>query len=162
MGFREIVEATPNLKDKWCAGLGALRKQDKEHIKPEDTSTKHLLGSVDIDTALKKLEPDANRWDFAIGYQHGNRSDEFVYWVETHAGSDGQIKVMEKKVAWLKNWMNGDGKEMAKFDRQIVWAPSGATSFTKGATQVRQLADKGIFYSGSVFRIPTNHKNAKP
>lgn len=162
MGFKEVVEATPNLAGKWCAGLGALRAEDKPHVKPEDTSTTRLRGSVDIDTAWGRLDPHGNRWDFAIGYQHANRSDEFVYWVETHTGSDSQIKVMLKKLAWLKNWMAGDGKELAKFEKQYVWAPSGATSFTEGATQVKKLADQGLHYSGAVFRIPVNHKKARP
>ena len=162
MSFKEVVEVTPNLKDKWCAGLGALRKQDKDHVKPEDTSKARLRGSVDIDTALMKSQPQANRWDFAIGYQHANRSDEFVYWVETHTGSDNQISVMLKKLEWLQIWMKADGKELAKFDHKMIWVPSGATSFTKGSTQVRRLVDQGLHYSGSVFKIPINHTTPKP
>jgi hypothetical protein len=68
---------------------------------------------------------------------------------------------MLRKLEWLRTWHKGDGKELAKFDKLFVWAPSGATSFTKGATQVRILADKGIFYAGSVFKIPINHAIAK-
>jgi hypothetical protein len=90
MSFKEVVEGTPNLEGKWRAGLGALRQQDKDHIKPEDTSTARLRGSVDVDAALLARDPRGNRWDFAIGYHHGNRSEEFVYWVEIHTGSDSQ------------------------------------------------------------------------
>ena len=162
MGFKEAVEATPNLQGKWKAGLGALRSEDKPHIKPNDTATKRLRGSVDIDTALVTQDPHGNRWDFAIGYQHPNRSDEFIYWVETHTGSDSQISVMLRKLDWLKAWLKGDGQELAKFDKLFVWTPSGATSFTKGATQVKNLATKGLHYSGSVFKIPKSHATAKP
>jgi hypothetical protein len=162
MGFKEVVEATPNLQGKWMAGLGALRAQDKPHVDPEDTSTTRLRGSVDIDTAWLLLDPHGNRWDFAIGYQHANRSGEFIYWVETHTGSDGNIKVMLKKLAWLKTWLAGAGKQLAKFDKLFVWAPSGATSFTKGATQVKSLADQGLFYTGKALRIPVNHATPKP
>ena len=162
MGFKEVVEATPNLQGHWKPGLGALRAEDKPHIKPEDTSTIRLRGSVFIDEAWLPFDPNGNRWDFAIGYQHGNRSGEFVYWVETHTGSDSEIKAMLKKLAWLKTWMKAEGKELAKFDKLSVWAPSGATSFTEGATQVKKLADQGLHYSGSVFRIPVKHKTAKP
>jgi hypothetical protein len=161
MGFKEAVEATPNLQGKWIAGLGALRREDKPHVKPEDTTTTRLRGSVYIDRALQAQDPHGNRWDFAIGYQHTNRSDEFIYWVETHTGSDSQISVMLRKLDWLKAWLKGDGKELAKFDKLYVWAPSGATSFTKGATQVKILATKGLHYSGSVFKIPKKHAIAK-
>jgi hypothetical protein len=162
MGFKEGVESTPHLHGKWCAGLGALRAQDKERIKPEDTSTKHLRGSVDIDTAYESFEPQASRWDFAIGYQHANRSDEFVYWVETHSGTDNEIKVMQKKYDWLRNWLKASGHLLAKFDKQFVWIPSGTTKFSAGSTQVKKLADTGLFYSGSIFRIPIYHKTPKP
>jgi hypothetical protein len=161
MGFKEAVGATRNLEGRWQAGLGALRGEDKAHIKPEDTSTKRLRGGVDIDNALLASDPNGNRWDFAIGYQHANRTDEFIYWVEVHTGSDSQISVVLKKMTWLQAWLGGDGKELAKFDRSFVWAPSGATSFTKGATQVKTLADHGLIYAGSVFKIPTNHATAK-
>jgi hypothetical protein len=162
MGFKEVVEATPNLQGEWKAGLGALRAEDRPHVKPEDTSTTRLRGSVDIDTAWLPLDRHGNRWDFAIGYQHANRSDEFIYWVETHTGSDGNIKVMLKKLAWLKTWLGAEGKGLAKFDRLFVWAPSGATSFTKGALQVKILAEKGLYYSGKALRISVNHEIAKP
>jgi hypothetical protein len=56
------------------------------------------------DSAWQRLDPRGNRWDFAIGYKHENRSDEFIYWVETHIGSDGQISLLFKKLLWLKNW----------------------------------------------------------
>src|ERR1019366_4607371 len=161
MGFKETAEATPDLVGKWSAGLGAFEAKDKPHVKPEDTSTGRLRGSVYIDKALLAIFPQANRWDYAIGYQHDNRSTEFIYWLETHSGNDSQISVMLRKLEWLRTWHKGDGKELAKFDKLFVWAPSGATSFTKGATQVRILADKGIFYAGSVFKIPINHAIAK-
>ena len=89
--------------------------------------TRRLTGSADVDTALQPIEPNANRWDFAIGYQHANRKDEFIYWVETNTGSDDQIKVVLKKLEWLKGWLRGGGKLLDKFEREIVWIPSSAT-----------------------------------
>ena len=162
MDFKDAIDATPHLQGKWRVGLGALRAEDRPHLQPEDTSTSRLCGSVDVDAALQATHPNANRWDFAIGYRHANRSDEFVYWVETHTGSDGQISKMLKKLDWLKTWLKGDGKALAAFDRSFVWAPSGATSFTKGAIQVKILATKGLHYAGSAFKIPTNHAEPKP
>jgi len=43
---------------------------------------------------LQQTEPNAHRWDFAIAYQHTNRTKEFIYWVETHTGSDNQISTV--------------------------------------------------------------------
>jgi hypothetical protein len=51
----------------------------------------------------------------------------------------------------------GNGAQLAQLGRAIVWIPSGATSFMKGARQMRQLADKGATYSDSVFGIRDQH-----
>jgi hypothetical protein len=114
-----------------------------------------LRGSADVDGALQSVEPQANRWDFAIGHQHTNRRGEFIYWVETHTGSDNQVKVVLKKLEWLKQWLGGGGQRLAKFDGEFMWVSSGHTLFTKGSVQVKTLAQKGIIYAGAVLRIPT-------
>lgn len=155
MTFQEAVEQTPNLENGWEAGLGALRAQDRPHIRAEDT--RRLCGSVDVDKALRRKEPRANRWDFAIGYEHINRNDDFIYWVETHTGGDNQIKVVLKKLEWLKAWLRRDGQHLDKFDRDMIWVSSGHTFFTKGSAQVKTLAQKGLIYSGAILRI-TNER----
>ncbi len=157
MTFRKAVGNTPHLEGKWIAGLGALRAEDKPNIVPSDP--RRLRGSVDIDTALRKLQKysQANRWDFAIGFQHSNRRNEFVYWVEVHTGSDSQISVVLRKLEWLRQWLGGEGVPLADFECEFVWVPSGATKFTKRSRQVKVLAEKGLHYSGTVFKIPDAH-----
>lgn len=149
MKFKQAVEATPHLQGKWKSGLQALRPEDRPHIKP--VTPRKLLGSVDIDTAHQQVpaHASANRWDFAIGFQHTNCSDEVIYWVETHTGSDGEVETMLRKFAWLKTWLKGGGSHLAKLKGAYFWAPSGATSFTQGSQQVRKLAAQGLIYAGS-------------
>jgi hypothetical protein len=149
--FKQAVTQTPNLETAWQPGLQALRAEARPHIKAEDTQK--LSGSADVDGALQPSEPQANRWDFAVGYQHANRHDEVIYWIETHTGSDNQIKVVLKKLEWLKTWMRRDGNHLANFERDFVWVSSGHTLFTKGSMQVKALAQKGLIYSGAVLRI---------
>ena len=157
MTFKEAITQTPNLETAWQPGLQALRAEDKSHVKAENT--RRLSGSADVDTALLLREPQANRWDFAIGYRHKNRNDEFIYWVETHTGSDNQINVVLKKLEWLKNWLRGDGRHLDRFDRDIAWVSSGHTLFTKGSAQVKALAQKGLIYAGAVLRIPSERRS---
>lgn len=152
MTFKKAVEKTPHLKNAWKAGLGALRAKDRQHVEPEDP--RRLRGSVDVDTALRTVEPNANRWDFAIAYQHANRKTSLVYWVETHTGSQSQIEVVLRKLAWLRSWLRGDGHRLDSFEREFIWIASGPTSFTKGAGQVKILAAKGIRYTGKALHIP--------
>ena len=152
MTFKKAVMRTPNLENAWRPGLQALRAEDTPHIKAEDT--RQLRGSADVDTALRPIEPQANRWDFAIGHQHSNRKNECIYWVETHTGSDNQIKVVLKKLEWLKDWLRQGGQLLDRFERDIIWVSSGHTLFTKGSAQVKILAQKGLIYAGAVLRIP--------
>lgn len=157
MTFKQTVENTPHLAGEWKDGLGALRAEDKPHVQP--ASPRRLRGSVDVDNALRKLKEhaQANRWDFAIGFQHSNRTKEFIYWLEIHTGSDSEISVVLRKLAWLRKWLDGDGRGLTAFECQFVWAPSSVTAFTKRARQVKELADKGLHYSGSGFKIPDAH-----
>jgi hypothetical protein len=157
MTFKEAVEKTPGLKNAHKLGLQALRAEDRPHVVAEDTRS--LTGSVDIDTAFQKLDPNANRWDFAIAYQHANRTAEFIYWLELHTASDSQVKVVIKKALWLRNWLRDTGKLLGNFEREIVWVSSGATSFTLSAPQVKQMAQVGLQHRGSMLRILERRKD---
>ena len=149
--FRQKVDSIPALKGFWQEGLQALRSEDKPHIVPEDT--RKLKGSVDVDKAYEKLAPQANRWDFAIAYQHTNRKEEVVYWVELHTASDSQVKVVIKKAQWLLEWLKTEGKPLADLERSLVWVSSGNTSFTRGAPQLKKIAQAGLKYAGNKLAI---------
>ena len=90
MSFKKAVKATPTLENAWMPGLGALRPQDRPHIVAEDTRL--LTGSVDVDIAFQQLQPNANRWDFAIGYRHSNRNRDCIYWVEIHTAINKEAR----------------------------------------------------------------------
>ncbi|MBX3746901.1 MAG: hypothetical protein KF833_16445 [Verrucomicrobiae bacterium] len=152
MTFKHAVEETPHLKDAWKPGLQALRAQDRPHIAAEDT--RRLTGSADVDDALQPQEPNANRWDFGIAYQHTNRSAEVVYWVEIHTASDAEVNVVLNKLRWLKAWLKDDGKWLNEFERDFIWVSSGATSFTLNAPQRKAFAELGLQQKGKVLRIP--------
>ena len=149
--FRKAVEETPNLAASFRAGLRALRAQDRPHIQAEDT--RRLTGSVDVDTSLQKVEPNANRWDFAIGYKHTNQDAEVLYWVELHTASDAEVKVVIKKASWLLSWLAADGKKLAAFQREIIWVSSGVTSFTLTDPHIKLMAQAGLRHVGSRLRI---------
>jgi hypothetical protein len=114
-----------------------------------------LKGSVDVDGALQNQQPNAHRWDFAIGYRHANRGEDCVYWVEVHTANDKEVNVVLDKLRWLRNWLAGDGKLLKQFERDFIWVSSGATSFTLGAPQLKQFAQLGLQHKGKVLRIPS-------
>lgn len=149
--FREKVESIPALDGYWKEGLQALRPEDKPHIEAENP--RQLRGSVDVDKAYQKRAPQDNRWDFAIAYQHSNRKDEVVYWVELHTASDSQIKVVIKKAKWLLEWLRNEGKPLSNFENSLVWVASGPTSFTRSSQQMKQIAQAGLKFVGSKLTI---------
>jgi len=149
--FKNAIAKTPHLKSAWRTGLQALRAEDKPHIVAEDT--RKLTGSVDVDTAYKKMEPQSNRWDFGIAYQHTNRPAEVVYWVELHTASDSQVSVVIRKAQWLLNWLKNGGNLLATFEKDIVWVSSGATTFTHSSTQKKRMALAGLQHVGNKLRI---------
>jgi len=113
-----------------------------------------LLGSVDIDRALMPMEPNANRWDFAIGYKHSNREEAVVYWVEIHTGSDTEFKLVLRKLDWLLGWLRSTGKALNAFECEYIWVASGATAFTDSAKQTKIMAQRGLRYAGKRLFIP--------
>jgi hypothetical protein len=152
MSFKTALENTLNLENSYQPGLQALRAEDRPHIQADDT--RRLRGSADIDAALLKAEPNANRWDFAIAYQHTNpNAAEFIYFVELHTASDSQVSVVIRKAQWLVNWLQNDGRLLAAFDHDIVWVSSGSTSFTPSATKLKQMALLGMRHCGTILRI---------
>ena len=151
LDFRGAVEITPHLESAWNRGLQALRAEDKPHIVAEDT--RRLKGSVDVDSALAQVEPNANRWDFAIAYDHSDRTEEVIYWTELHTASDGEVSVVIAKTRWLLAWLATGGSNLDPFEREIVWVASGATTFTRTSPQQRRMAQEGLRYVGSHLRI---------
>ena len=117
-----------------------------------------LRGSVDVDLALQHVEPQANRWDFGIAYQHSNRDEEFVYWVELHTAATSEVEVVIRKARWLLDWLKNGGKRLAVFEKEILWVSSGATHFTLGATQKKRMAEAGLQHAGNRLRIPDRRR----
>jgi hypothetical protein len=153
VSFRKTIKKTPHLKNAWMPGLGALRAQDRPHIAAADPRL--LKGSVDVDAALQKQQPNAHRWDFAIGYRHSNRQEDCVYWVEIHTAEDKEVNVVLDKLHWLRQWLAAGGKPMDHFERDFIWVSSGATSFTLTSPQIKRFAQLGLQHKGRVLRIPS-------
>jgi len=152
VNFKSAVLQTPHLATAWMPGLGALRERDRPHVVPEDP--RRLKGCADINGALQEFQPNAHRWDFAIGYRHVNRRKDCIYWVEIHTANNKEVNVVLDKLRWLRTWLAGDGIRLSRFERDFVWISSGPTSLTLGAPQLKQFAQLGLQHKGSVLHIP--------
>lgn len=147
--FRQAVEKTPNLgPDAFNEGLGALAKPDKQRLTVN--APQALCGSVNLDERLKKTAPQAARWDYAVC--HGSKPPR-VHWIEVHPASDYGVSDVQKKIDWLRLWLNEDGRRLAKFDRAFVWISSGSTTFTRTSPAARRLAQAGVIAAGRHYSI---------
>lgn len=108
------------------------------------------LSSVNIDAALEQVQPNANRWDYAIGYRHNT---EIVYWVEVHPASPGDVATVRAKLFWLKTWLADEGQQLHQIEARFVWISTGKTTFTATAPAARKLAEQGVLAVGRVLRI---------
>lgn len=158
MKFQTAVKKSAHLSNAFREGLQALRKRDRRHIEAEDT--RKITGSIDVDSAYVAVDPQANRWDFGIAYQHTNRNDEVVYWVETHTASDSEIGTVLRKAAWLQQWFRGKGKYLARFEKDIVWVSSGTTRLTLSAPKRKRMAELGLRCCGQKLHIPNKKASA--
>jgi hypothetical protein len=91
-----VINQTSELEGAYRQFLSALAKKYRSHIIMDRNLCE---GSVDIDTHLVRKYPQDNRWDYVIGY---NRK---AYFVEFHSAKDSEVKVVIKKLQWLKNWL---------------------------------------------------------
>ncbi len=152
MSFADDVEATPHLAGMLRQGLGALRAQDREHVTVE--RSRSLSGSVDVDAALRAVEPEAARWDFVIAHAAGRTGDrsETLHWVEFHSASGGGvISEMEAKLRWLIGWMKDT--PLWDYRRDIVWVASGEATFTSRDPRLKRLAMRGLRFAGGHLKI---------
>jgi hypothetical protein len=149
VSFKQAVEATPQLKDAYCAGLQALQSAHKRQITAADT--RQLDGSVDFDSTLKDKYPNASRWDYAIGH-----ADDVIYWIEVHPATSGEIDVVLAKLDWLLGWLRQSAPKLDKMRREFIWISSGKTTLTPDAPQKKRIAQRGLQQKGRFFRIPKN------
>ena len=66
------------------AAAGLCGKPGKQAIKAEYRKQVKLkrpagcTGSVDLDAHFEKIEPDANRWDYGVGFKKADADRDFV------------------------------------------------------------------------------------
>lgn len=149
--FRAAAEACSAIRSDVRSGLQALRKSDREHVRARDS--RRLSGSIDADSALAGVLPNAPRWDYGIGYTPSSNTDDVVHWVEVHPAMDGEVRKVEAKLEWLKNWMANNATDLAGMSKRFVWVSSGRTRFTPTSPGLKRLAQKGCYFVGRVYTI---------
>lgn len=149
MSFKTAVAGTPEVSAAYNSGLGALKRVDAARLTVQSPSK--LTGSIDLDSTVKDLYPNANRWDYGIGFQHG--TSEKIYWVEVHPATDGEISVISNKLSWLKQWLVNSAPRLNSMNREFVWVASGKTAVTPKSNKLRKLVEQGVTFKGGHFIV---------
>ncbi|MFZ4573770.1 MAG: hypothetical protein ACOYN0_05190 [Phycisphaerales bacterium] len=137
---------------KWRRpGLRAIKRQDQDRVAA--ARPRQLSGSVDIDDALMQAHPRDPRWDYAVGCSAPSGSGDVVHWIEVHPCNDGEVRVVERKLAWLKSWLKLNAPALTALPAEYRWVSSGPTGLSPGSPSRRRLAQAGLYVAGSRYEI---------
>lgn len=134
--FKLSIDKINDIKDYFEPGLKAFGSYSAR-IRLKDSGQ----GSVDLDKALLHKYPQANRWDYIFGYK------DRAYFVEIHSANTREVKVMEKKLQWLKDWLELESQEPLRRIKAPIpyyWIQSGKFAIPKTSPQYRKIAQLGL------------------
>lgn len=136
--FKEAVESTREVKDGFCQGLQALKKTDRFKVSCRNSCK--LEGSLDIDTNVKALYPNSDRWDYAISYSGK------VCYCEVHPAETSEVTKMIGKLTWLKQWLKYKAPNINALPActpKYVWVSSGRVNVLPTSREKR-ISSSGI------------------
>ena len=154
MKFEEAV-ANSEARGSYRVGLKALTEGDRNRLSCQNT--RKISGSLNLDSALAQIYPNASRWDYGIGIRKKVSNDKAI-WVEVHPGDGNQVSKIIEKLRWLKNWLKNNGGDLLTItegDYPYVWVASGRVSFQRNSPQARRLALAGIRFPQEHYIIET-------
>jgi len=150
--FRQAIDETRHLNGAWQTGFKGLREVDRNRV--GTVAPRRLTGSVNVESRLQALYPSERQWDYAVGFRPADFNGEVIYWIEVHPATDGEIKVVLAKLAFLRSWLRENGRKLNAMPGVFIWLSSGKTSFTLTSPQQKRFALLGLQHTGRFFKIP--------
>jgi hypothetical protein len=136
--FKEVVQATPDIKTCYQEGLQALGKHSKKIILGE---TRKCEGSVFIDECATPKDHQGNRWDYVFAYK------SYAYFVEVHSAYTNEVTTVLRKLQWLKDWLNQRAPELNKIkakEHPFYWIQSNNFAIPRHLPEYRRIAQAGL------------------
>jgi hypothetical protein len=116
----------------------------------ECRNPRRFVGSVELDATLQVAFPNANRWDYGVGFVQ-SRSTQVAVWIEIHPASEGEVDLMLRKLSWLKNWLRNSAPGLDKLterkdgSRAFFWVATGAgVSITPKSRKAKLIQQAGL------------------
>lgn len=141
--YRDAVIQTPQLGEgAYCQGLRALTSSHRGRI---ITQQSQLLGSINVDTALRQTYPQQPRWDYGIGIQRDG--DTAAIWVEFHPAETNKVDEVLSKVKWLKHWLRQNAPlldALTPDQNAFHWVATNGCHIPRTSPQARRLFGEGL------------------
>ena len=150
MTFKDAVAgAAPPANTGYRRGIQALEGRHRELVHCADS--RQLTGSINLDKVLEREPGYANapRWDYGLGYKPKNASEQAV-WVEVHPAATKEVSAVLKKLAWLKDWLNGNAQQLNRMtyagnrDNRFVWIATSSIKIPPHSRQAKLLSSRGL------------------
>ena len=146
--FRSAVEAaSPPVSKAYAPGIQALQRSHRRLVSCPDGD--RITGSIDLDSALQAMQPNAPRWDYGIGYRLDHR--EHAVWIEVHSAQTSKVREVLRKLRWLKDWLASDGVSLQRLTTAdgpvpaFVWIASGSNRLPSTTRQAKLAAQEGVY-----------------
>jgi hypothetical protein len=146
MRFRQAVSAVADIRAAYSAGLGALRPADKRRV--QCANPNRLAGSVNLELALRAARPNEPLWDYALGWNAADETEQAI-WVEVHPANSQHVDDVIRKKRWLDGWLRDKGQPLRQITRPqdgFVWLASRSVSLLRDSPQARKLAQSGVSF----------------
>jgi hypothetical protein len=128
-------------------GLGAFSPRHRALVAISERTK--IGDSLDLDEALRRAFPNANRWDYVFSVP---RSGKLIA-LEPHTARDAEISVLVAKKRHAMEQLRRNLRPQHAVS-EWLWVSQGRTSFSSMERATRRLAQAGIKYLGrSVNRL---------
>jgi hypothetical protein len=128
-------------------GMGAFLQRDRTLVALSERSK--IGDSLDLDEALKKDFPNANRWDYVFSVPGASK----LIALEPHTAKDAELGVIIAKKQHAARHLRAHLQPRYGVS-EWLWVSHGRTSFSRMEQATRRLAQAGIKYLGrSVDRL---------
>jgi hypothetical protein len=139
MTFRKAVSSSPMLMDHYQDGLGALGR-DSSRI--STNMPRAILGSLNVEKAQRKISHQHHTWDYGVGFTH-DRS-EFVIWIEVYDANSSHVRIILKKFAALKQFLDDHAALFNQLPGRYIWLATGSVAIAPNTQERRRLNGHGI------------------
>jgi hypothetical protein len=133
--FRNAITTCPPLQLR--EGLQAIKKAEgKGQISAANPN--NVLGSVAIDDDCLATHPNANRWDYVVGYDRNGHA--VAHFIEVHSAETSEVNTVEKKFQWLLEFLaHEDHGALKALPAEFHWVASGRINIPQHLPQYKKL-----------------------